>query len=105
VEDIDPFASYHCTVTREMVGSDETFYPVQALTREQALQTYTTNGAYAAFEEGEKGKLAPAMMADVVVVSRDITTVPAEEILGTEALYTVVGGEIVYQQAGGSGMD
>jgi len=105
VENIDPFASYHCTVTREMVGSDEVFYPDQALTREQALQTYTTNGAYAAFEEGEKGKLAPGMMADFVVLSRDITTVPAEEILGTEALYTVVGGDIVYQKAGGSGMD
>jgi hypothetical protein len=104
VENIDPFASYHCTVTREMVGSKDVFYPDQALTREQALQTYTTNGAYAAFEEGEKGRLAPGMLADLVVLSRDITTVPAEEILGTEALYTVVGGEIVYQKQGG-GMD
>ncbi len=101
VENIDPFASYHCTVTREMVGSKDVFYPDQALTREQALQTYTTNGAYAAFEEGEKGKLAPGMLADFVVLSRDITTVPAEEILGTEALYTVVGGDIAYQKEGG----
>jgi predicted amidohydrolase YtcJ len=101
VENIDPFASYHCTVTREMVGSDELFYPDQALTREQALQTYTTNGAYAAFEENEKGKLAPGMLADFAVLSRDITTVPAEEILGTEALYTVVGGDVVYEKAGG----
>jgi predicted amidohydrolase YtcJ len=101
VENIDPFASYHCTVTRAMVGSDELFYPDQALTREQALQTYTTNGAYAAFEERQKGKLAPGMLADLAVLSRDITTVPPEEILGTEALYTVVGGEVVYERDGG----
>lgn len=102
VENIDPFASYHCTVTREMVGSDEVFYPDQALTREQALQTYTTNGAYAAFEEDEKGKLAPGMLADFAVLSRDITTVPAKDILGTEALYTVVGGKVAYQRDGGT---
>jgi len=100
VENIDPFASYHCTVTRQMVGSDRTFYPDQALTREQALQTYTTNGAYAAFEENEKGKLAPGMLADLAVLSRDITTVPAEEILGTEVLYTVVGGKVAYEREG-----
>ncbi len=104
VENIDPFASYHCTVTREMVGSDQLFYPDQALTREQALQTYTTNGAYAAFEEGEKGKLAPGMLADLAVLSRDIMTVPPEEILGTEALYTVVGGKVAYEKGGGGGM-
>lgn len=101
VENIDPFASYHCTVTRQMVGSDELFYPDQALTREQALQTYTTNGAYAAFEEHEKGKLSPGMLADFAVLSRDIVTVPAEEILGTEALYTVLGGKVAYEKEGG----
>jgi hypothetical protein len=41
------------------------------------------------------------MLADLAVLSRDITTVPPEEILGTEALYTVVGGEVVYERDGG----
>jgi predicted amidohydrolase YtcJ len=81
-----------------MVGSDSVFHPDQALTREQALQTYTTNGAFAAFEEHEKGMLAPGMMADVVVLSKDIMTVPPEEILGTQALYTIVGGRVVFER-------
>ena len=102
VENIDPMASYHCTVTRKMVGRDELFYPDQALTREQALATYTTNGAFAAFEEHEKGKLAPGMLADVTVLSKDILTVPAEEILGTQAVYTIVGGKVAYERGGGA---
>jgi hypothetical protein len=100
VEDIDPFASFHCSVTREMVGTDSVFYPDEALTREQALQTYTTNGAYAAFEENEKGMLKPGYMADVAVLDRDIMTIPAEEILGTQVLYTIVGGQVVYERSG-----
>jgi predicted amidohydrolase YtcJ len=97
VEDIDPMASFHCSVTRYMVGTDSAFFADQALTREEALKTYTVNGAYAAFEEHEKGSLAPGMMADVTVLDRDIMTVPADSILGTQVLYTIVGGKVVYQ--------
>ncbi len=97
VERVDPVPSYHCTVAREMVGTDSTFYPDEALSREQALRSYTLNGAYAAFEEGIKGSLTPGKLADVVVLSRDILTVPEDEILGTRILYTIVGGEVVYE--------
>ncbi len=100
VENIDPMASFHCTVTREMVGTDSTFYPDEALTRDQALKTYTLNGAYAAFEEDEKGSLEPGKLADAVVLSRDIMTVPAEEILDTQVVYTILGGEVVYEGGG-----
>ncbi len=98
VENIDPFASYQCTVTRKEVGHDALFYPDEALSRQQALQTYTTNGAFAAFEENEKGKLAPGMMADIAVLSRDITTVAPDQILGTQAVYTIVGGKVTYER-------
>lgn len=97
VEDIDPIASFHCSVTRDMVGTDSAFFPDQRLTREQALQTYTTNGAYVAFEEHEKGSLTPGKDADIVVLSRDIMTVPPDSILGTRVLYTIVGGRVVYR--------
>jgi hypothetical protein len=101
VEDINPINSYHCTVTRYMVGTDSAFYADEKLSREDALKTYTVNGAYAAFEENEKGSLSPGKMADVAVLSRDIMTVPDDQILGTEVLYTIVGGKVVYQKGNG----
>jgi predicted amidohydrolase YtcJ len=96
VEAISPIASFHCSVTRDMVGTDSAFFPDQKLTREQALQTYTTNGAYVAFEEHHMGSLTPGKYADVVVLSRDIMTVPPDSILGAKVLYTIVGGKVVY---------
>lgn len=101
VEDINPINSFHCTVTRYMVGTDSAFFADQALTREEALKTYTVNGAYAAFEENEKGSLKPGMMGDIAVLDRDIMTVPPDSILGTQVLYTIVGGKVVYQQENG----
>ncbi|MEP6834040.1 MAG: amidohydrolase [Gemmatimonas sp.] len=96
VEEISPFASYWCAVTRDRVGTDSAFFPDQKLTREQALQTYSTNGAYAAFQERKTGSLTRGKWADIVVLSRDITTVRPDSILGTTALYTIVGGKVVY---------
>lgn len=100
VEEISPIASFHCSVTRDIVGTDSAFFPEQKLTREQALETYTTNGAFVAFQEHEKGSLTPGKDADIVVLSRDIMTVPPDSILGTKVLYTIVGGKVVYTGAG-----
>jgi len=102
VERVDPIPAYHCTVAREMADSDSTFYPDEALSRMEALRTYTVNGAFAAFEEDRKGTLAPGMLADVAVLDTDVLTASEDAIPGTEVLYTVVGGEVVYQ-AGGEG--
>jgi predicted amidohydrolase YtcJ len=97
VEDIDPIAGYYSSVAR--VCFDGTiFYPDQAMTREEALASYTINNAYAAFEEDIKGSLTPGKYADIAVLSQDILTVPAEEIPSTEVDYTIVGGEIRYQR-------
>jgi len=96
VEAISPIASFHCSVTRDVVGTDSAFFPEQTLSREQALKTYTVNGAYVAFQEHEKGALAPGMDADVVVLSRDIMRTAPDSILGTKVLYTIVGGEVEY---------
>jgi predicted amidohydrolase YtcJ len=82
-----------------MVGTDSAFFPDQKLSREQALKTYTINGAYVAFQEKENGSLTPGKWADIVVLSRDIMTVPADSILGTKVLYTIVGGKVVYTGA------
>ena len=74
------------------------FYPEQRMTRREALRSYTINGAYAAFEEDIKGSLTPGKLADITVLSRDITTIPESEILDTEVVYTIVGGEVRYDR-------
>ncbi len=96
VEAISPIASFHCSVTRDAVGTDSAFFPEQRLSRHQALQTYTMNGAYVAFHEHQMGSLTPGKWADITVLSRDIMTVAPDSILGTKVLYTIVGGKVVY---------
>jgi predicted amidohydrolase YtcJ len=68
------------------------------MSRAEALQSYTLNGAYAASEEASRGSRKPGKYADLVVLSKDIMTIPEEEIPATEVVYTVVGGRIRYQR-------
>ena len=97
VEDIDPIASYFSSVSRQMPNG-ETFYPQHRMTREEALRSYTLNNAYAAFEEEHKGSLEVGKLADIVVLSQDILTIPEEEIPATRVDYTIVGGEVRYER-------
>jgi predicted amidohydrolase YtcJ len=97
VEDVDPLACFYASITRKLPDGSQ-FYPDQCMTREQALRSYTINGAYAAFEEDIKGSLSPGKLADITVLSHDIMTIPEDEIPGTEVLYTIVGGELLYQK-------
>jgi predicted amidohydrolase YtcJ len=99
VEDVDPLASYYASVTRRMPNGED-FFPDQAMTREEALASYTINGAYSAFEEDVKGSLTPGKYADITVLSADIMTIPPEEILHAEVVYTIVGGEVRYERGG-----
>jgi predicted amidohydrolase YtcJ len=102
IEDVDPIANFHASVTRRMPNG-ELFYPAQRMTREEALRSYTINAAYAAFEEDVKGSLRSGKLADVTVLSRDILTVSAEQILDTEVLYTIVGGRVLYERGAPGG--
>ncbi|MFC2169950.1 amidohydrolase, partial [Acidobacteriota bacterium] len=97
VEDIDPIANFYCSVTRKMADGT-IFFPEQKLTRQQALETYTINNAYAAFEEDIKGSLTPGKLADITVLSKDIMTIPDEEILSARVVYTIIGGKISYRR-------
>ncbi len=97
VEDVSPIESFYSTVARKM-NNGEKFHPAQSLTREEALKTYTLNNAYAAFEEDSKGSITPGKLADVVVLSQDIMTIPEDDIPSTQVVYTILDGKIVYQQ-------
>ncbi len=97
VEDVDPIASYYATVSRKLKDGS-VFYPDQRMSRLEALKSYTINGAFAAFEEGSKGSLKPGKYADVVVLSKDIMTIPEDEIPTAQVVYTVVGGKVRYKK-------
>jgi predicted amidohydrolase YtcJ len=99
VERINPIANFYATVTRKLKDGS-TFYPDQRMSREEALKSYTWNAAYAAKEEDSKGSLAPGKLADVTVLSKNLLSVPDEEILQTKVVYTIVGGKIAYRGDG-----
>jgi predicted amidohydrolase YtcJ len=93
VEDINPLASFYSSVTRRM-NDGNVFYGDQRMTRQEALRSYTLNNAYAAFEEDVKGSLRAGKLADIVVLSKNIMTVPEEEIVSARVDYTIVGGAV-----------
>jgi predicted amidohydrolase YtcJ len=72
--------------------------PEQKIPVEEALKAYTINAAYASFEENIKGSLEPGKLADFVVLEKDITTIPANEIRDVNVLLTVVGGRTVFKR-------
>ncbi len=96
VEPITPFRGVYAAVTRKNEAGTKEYFPEQKLNIAQALAAYTTGSAYAEFAEHEKGTLTPGMLADFVVLDRDLTKVAPPEILKTQVLRTVVGGKTVY---------
>jgi predicted amidohydrolase YtcJ len=98
VEDIDPIAGFHASVSRRMKDG-KVFFPDQRMTRQEALASYTVRNAYAAFEEEIKGSLTPGKLADIVVLSKDIMTIPEAEIPGARVAYTILGGRVAYTGA------
>lgn len=97
VEAIDPIASFYASVSR-MTNSGEKFHPEQAMTRAEALASYTINNAYAAFEDAHKGSLVPGKLADIVVLSQNILSIDEEQIPNTEVDMTIVAGQVRYQR-------
>ena len=96
VEDVDPIASFYATVTRKDIKGN-VFYGNQKMSRIDALKSYTLSNAFAAFEEDIKGSLSLGKLADITVLTKDILTVPDEEIRQAKVAYTIIGGKVVYR--------
>jgi hypothetical protein len=100
VENPNPLWGLYSSISRQdhdgmPVGG---WFPDQRLSREEALKSWTLEGAYAAFEEKSKGSLEPGKLADFIMLSDDVMTMPVADIWKTQVKLTVVGGKIVYQQ-------
>ena len=67
------------------------------MTREEALRSYTLDGAYGTFTEKELGSLEKGKLADFTVLSKDIMSVPDAEILQAQVTYTIVDGKVRYR--------
>ena len=96
VDEIDPIASFHCSVTR-ILPDGSTFQPQEVYSRERALYSYTMGNAIAAFEEDIKGSITPGKLADITILSQDLLAVADEDIMDTEIVMTILGGRVRYR--------
>lgn len=95
-----PLDGIYAAVTRRTLDERRPggWVPEQKITVEEALRAYTAGGAYASFDEGRKGVLAPGRLADLVLIDRDLTRTPPEALRDARVRLTVVGGRVVFER-------
>ena len=96
VEPMNPFRGLYVAVTRMSEDGKQSYYPEQKLTIDEAIAAYTAGSAYAESAERDKGRLAPGMLADFVVLDRDITRAAPPDLLKARVLETWLGGRRVF---------
>ncbi|MFO7837592.1 MAG: amidohydrolase [Candidatus Thorarchaeota archaeon] len=92
----NPFMAIHALVNR-ITKNGQPIGPSQRIPVFDALKLYTTNSAYQQFDENRLGSIEPDKLADIVILSQDILTIPSDEIIDTEVVMTIIDGNIVYQ--------
>jgi len=99
VTPLNVISGIHAAVTRETKDykNPNGWLPNEKLSVEEAVKIYTINAAYASFEENIKGSIESGKLADIVVLSDDIFSIPAMEIKDTQVLLTCFDGEIIYE--------
>jgi len=99
VAPLDPILGIYAAVTRRTLDdkNPEGWFAAQKVTVEEALRAYTVENAYGVFAEGRRGVLKPGARADLVLLDRDLTTIPPTDIPNTRVLVTVAGGQVVYR--------
>ena len=100
VAPLDPLSGIYAAVTRRTLDgkNPEGWFPEQRISLEEAIKGYTINGAYAEFAEREKGSIEKGKLADLVVIDRNLFSIPPEEIREAKVKITILDGEIVYQR-------
>jgi predicted amidohydrolase YtcJ len=100
VESMNPYLGLYAAVTRQSIDGQPPggWWPEERISIEDALRNYTAEGAYASFEEKDKGQIAPGMLADLVVHTKDLLTIEPKEILQTEPELIVFDGRVIYER-------
>ena len=95
-----PLEGIYAATTRRTIDERNPggWVPEQKITVEEALRAYTRGGAFASFEDKERGVLAAGALADFVIIDRDLTRVPVEQIRNARVVLTAVGGRVVYER-------
>jgi len=100
VEDCNPFENIYCAVNRKGLAGRpvNSYQSEECMVIEDAIDAYTRLSAYNEFKEDTKGKLQPGFVADLIVLDRDIFTIPSMDIKNVQVETTMVNGKIVYHQ-------
>lgn len=95
-----PLEGIYAAVTRRTLDDRNPggWVPEQKITVEDALRAYTIGGAYASFEEKDKGSIERGKLADFTLIDRDLTRIAPETIRDARVTMTVVGGRVVYER-------
>jgi predicted amidohydrolase YtcJ len=101
VAPLNPLLGVYAAVTRRTIdgANPDGWYPEQRITVKEAIECYTINNAYAAFEEHEKGSITPGKLADLIILSDDILTIDPVKIEDVRIEMTILGGTIVHTAA------
>jgi predicted amidohydrolase YtcJ len=98
VAPLDPMQTVYAAVTRATLDGKNPggWFPEQKLTVAEAVEAYTMGSAYAEFQDTAKGSITPGKLADMVILSDDIFTIPPEKIRDVHVLKTILGGKLVF---------
>ena len=98
VEPLNPMEGLYAAVTRkDRLGEDgEGWHSEQKIKMDEAIKFYTLGSAYSQFMEDRKGMIKKGFLADIVIVDKDLLTIPVNEIMKTKVDYTISGGKVVY---------
>lgn len=98
VENFKPMRGIYCAVTRNDCKGNGPYLPNQAISVYDALYCYTAEGAYISGDENIRGKIAPGMEADFIIMDRNLLEIPKNELLNAKVLETYIGGERVFKR-------
>jgi predicted amidohydrolase YtcJ len=93
----NPITGIYAMVTRKTEGGD-TVGPNQAVSVKDAIRCYTYNAAHGAFDEDKLGSIEPGKLADLIILSDDILSIPSEKIMELEVIRTIMDGNTVYKK-------
>jgi hypothetical protein len=98
VAPLDAMQTVYAAVTRATLDGKNPggWFPEQKLTVPETIEAYTMGSAYAEFQDNVKGSITPGKLADLVLLSDDIFTIPPEKIRDVHVLKTILGGKVIF---------